>query len=81
MDSTYLTPVTLQTSTSYTVPDKTIKFPERWNESFDYRPQQDITSYEVSLIMLLFYPTTYIDAKSFINEHKLNRHFIEIYRP
>ena len=81
MDSTSLTPVTLQTSKNYNVVDKAMQFPKRWNEIYRYAPQSDITAYEVALIMTMFYPTTYVDAKTFINEHNLNRHFIEIYRP
>ena len=85
MDSTYFTPVTPQTS-SWTKPamsDPVInefKLPKSWNVYYRYEPQCDITSYEVGMIMKLFYPGIYIDPTEFINEHKLNRHFIEIFR-
>ena len=87
MDTTTLTPVTLQTST-WTNPIvsrpviKGFKLPERWNDYYHYEPKPDITSYEVGMIMKLFYPVgMYINPKEFIDEHKLNRHFIEIFRP
>ena len=87
MDTTTLTPVTLQTSiwtkpieTSYVIDG--FKFHKSWNDYYRYEPQSDITSYEVGLIMKLFYPVgMYIDPKEFITENKLNRHFIEISRP
>ena len=82
MDTTTLTPVTLQTSTWTHPVIKGFKLPERWNDYYHYEPKPDITSYEVSMIMKLFYPAgMYIDPKEFIDEHKLNRHFVEISRP
>lgn len=54
-----------------------------WIEGREYRPQPDITPYEVAMIVRLFVTATAssgkwgssFDYEAFIVEHKLDRHF------
>ena len=79
MDSTLLTPVTLDSSkwTSIQLNPAVISFdmPVHWSKVYEYVPQKDIAAYEVSLLMNIFYPTAFIDNVKYINDNGLIRHF------
>lgn len=53
------------------------------DKRYRYNPKEDITAYEVSRLLLMFYfavTNNYytIDYYSYIQEHKLERHFDEV---
>ena len=60
-----------------------IVFPDG-NKKYKYNPKEDITPYELSHLILLFYYASStrecrgIDYYSYIKEHKLERHFEEV---
>lgn len=57
-----------------------IAFPDG-DKKYKYNPKEDITPYEVSRLLLLFYYASSnrdyygLDHYSYIKEHKLERHF------
>lgn len=60
-----------------------IVFPDG-DKKYKYNPKEDITPYELSHLILLFYYASStrecrgIDYFSYIKEHKLERHFEEV---
>ncbi len=54
------------------------------DKRYEYNPKEDITAYEVSRLLLLFYFAATVreshtfDYCSYIQEHKLERHFDEV---